>query len=291
MQDVVPIAGKEILVRAFYRFASLPQEQVHQLHQKLDAVGALHALGGSILLSTEGCNGTIAGSSEAIEAVFEVLREDYPDLQGQDSWTDEIPFGRWKVLLKEQIVAARDLEVTPDANHQGQLDAEQWDEARAAVARGEAQMIDVRNHYEVAIGTFPEAIDPMTSTFKEFSDYLDREVGKSLDPEKPTAIFCTGGIRCEKARVDLERRGFNNVMQLHGGILGYFKAKPQGGFQGECFIFDERVALDANLAPSKVYYRCPGCGDPWPRDGESHQCQPKQHRSNSEKKVVEDEST
>ncbi len=274
MDNVVPKAGKEILVRAFYRFTFVDFPRVQELKDRLDEVAEQHSLGGSILLSSEGCNGTIAGLPSAIEAAFEVLRQVYPDLRGQDSWHSRIPFGRWKVLLKDQIVAARDKELSPNSNYDGQLDPESWDKACEMARRGEAQMIDVRNHYEVAIGTFPEAIDPGTATFKEFSDYLDREVGQSLDPEKPTAIFCTGGIRCEKARMDLERRGFQNILQLHGGILGYLKAKPKGGFQGECFVFDERVALDADLAPSQIYDRCPGCGDPWPR-GESHNCRPK----------------
>lgn len=274
MEKVVPIAGKEILVRAFYRFAPLEAARVETLRSELENLGRDQGLGGSILLSTEGCNGTIAGPPQGIEAIFALLRSEYPELKGQDSWASAIPFGRWKVLLKDQIVAARDLELSPPENYRGQLDPDAWDEACAMARRGEAQMIDVRNHYEVAIGTFPEAIDPGTATFKEFSDYLDREVGHSLDPQKPTAIFCTGGIRCEKARLDLERRGFQNVLQLHGGILGYLKAKPKGGFQGECFVFDERVALDANLEPSQIHDRCPGCGDPWPR-GESHNCRPK----------------
>lgn len=274
MSNVVSKACEQILVRAFYRFAHQESPQVESLKAQLEDAGAKYGVGGSILLSTEGCNGTIAGAPHGIEAIFTILRSLYPGLEGQDSWTDEIPFARWKVLLKEQIVAARDRELSPEQNYSGQLDAEAWDQARAMAARGEAQMIDVRNDYEVAIGTFPEAIDPGTATFKQFSDYLDREVGHSLDPDKPTAIFCTGGIRCEKARLDLKRRGFHNILQLHGGILGYLKAKPQGGFQGECFVFDERVALDADLKPSKVYDRCRGCGDPWPR-GESHNCRPK----------------
>jgi UPF0176 protein len=163
--------------------------------------------------------------------------------------------------------------LSPAAEFQDQLDADQWDQLREQVREGKAQMLDVRNDYEVSIGTFPEARDPGTATFKEFSDFLDREVGSSLDPSLPTAIFCTGGIRCEKARLDLERRGFSQVLQLQGGILGYLKEKPEGGFQGECFVFDERVALDRHLQPTTTYHRCPGCGDPWPRDGGPHGCQ------------------
>lgn len=271
MTHVVPSATEQILVRAFYRFAPLPAERLPGLQAELQQVGAERGLRGSILLSLEGCNGTIAGTQSGVDAIFAILSQDFPDISGQDSWTHELPFARWKVLRKEQIVAARDPELSPSGNHQDQVDADRWDEVRALVREGKAQMLDVRNDYEVAIGTFPEARDPGTVTFKQFSDFLDREVGKTLDPDMTTAIFCTGGIRCEKARLDLERRGFGRIVQLSGGILSYLKQKPEGGFQGECFVFDERVALDQHLQPSENFERCPGCGDPRPLAGE-HQC-------------------
>lgn len=275
MKSVVPSAHEQILVRAFYRFSPLPAERMESLQAELQEVGVGHGVRGSILLALEGCNGTIASTRAGVEAIFDVLRRDFPGLSGQDSFTAELPFARWKVLLKEQIVAARDAELSPVGNREDQVDAESWDEMRALVREGKAQMLDVRNDYEVAIGTFPEARDPGTSTFKEFSDFLDREVGQTLDPSVPTAIFCTGGIRCEKARMDLERRGFSQITQLRGGILGYLREKPLGGFQGECFVFDERVALDHNLRPTEKFERCPGCGDPVPH-GTSHDCRPEQ---------------
>ncbi len=274
MNSVVPSVQERILVRTFYRFSRLPATRVEALRSELQEIGLAQGLRGSILLSEEGCNGTVAGPEAGVEALFEAMRADFPGLGGQDSWTEGLPFGRWKVLHKEQIVAARDADLSPSENHAGQVGAEAWDEVRELVRQGKAQMLDVRNDYEVEIGTFPEARDPGTSTFKEFSDFLDREVGATLDPEVPTAIFCTGGIRCEKARIDLERRGFSQIFQLHGGILGYLKEKPEGGFQGECFVFDERVALDRHLQPTEIYERCPGCGDPWPR-GEAHDCEGK----------------
>lgn len=271
MSSVVPSAEQQILVRTFYRFSPITSERVDSLRSNLEEAGLREGMRGSILLSEEGCNGTVAGRPSSVEAIFEILRADFPGLGGQDSWNDGLPFARWKVLRKEQIVAARDLELSPSGNHTDQVHAERWDEVRAMVREGRAQMLDVRNDYEVSIGTFPEARDPGTTTFKEFSDFLDREVGTTLDPEMPTAIFCTGGIRCEKARIDLERRGFSQIVQLHGGILGYLKEKPDGGFQGECFVFDERIALDHQLQPTAIYERCPECGDPWPRDQLPHE--------------------
>jgi UPF0176 protein len=278
MKSAVPIAADRILVRTFYRFAPQPSHHVAHLRDDLERLGREVGARGSVLLSQEGCNGTIAATPQAIEMLFALLRRSFPDLTGQDSWSDSLPFARWKVLRKEQIVAARDRELSPACNHSAQMSAQQWDEVREWVRRGQAQMLDVRNDYEVSIGTFPEARDPGTATFKEFSDFLDREVGHSLDPGLPTAIFCTGGIRCEKARVDLERRGFGQILQLQGGILGYLKEKPDGGFQGECFVFDERVALDRHLQPTRLYDRCPGCGDPWPRDEDAHDCRRRAQR-------------
>ena len=275
MESEIPNPTKEILVRTFYRFSPLSPERLECLVTDLAAIGQEHGIKGSILLSMEGCNGTVAGTVSAIETLFATLAIDFPELRGQDSWSAEIPFGRWKVLKKEQIVAARDPDLSPTANYSSQRTPTEWDEVRALVRQGKAQMLDVRNDYEVSIGTFPEARDPATATFKEFSDFLDREVGQSLDPSVPTAIFCTGGIRCEKARLDLERRGFEQIFQLHGGILNYMKEKPHGGFQGECFVFDERVALDQDLEPSQTYDRCPGCGDPWPKSAKTPQVRPR----------------
>ena len=261
-----------ILVRTFYQFQTLAEDAVQELHENLTRRGLELGLLGSILISTEGCNGTISGQPDKLEQFFQELREHFPGLKGQDSFCEVSPFGRWKVPIKKQIVQARDPELRPVSNHDGQVTPKQWDEVRSLVREGQAQMIDVRNRYEVGIGTFPEAIDPDTNTFKEFSNYLEQEVGKSLDPELPTAIFCTGGIRCEKARMDLERHGFDNVLQLKGGILGYFKQSEEQGFQGECFVFDDRVAVTADLEPSASYELCKVCGGPKPKDGGPHDC-------------------
>lgn len=259
-------------MRTFYRFTELEDSQLSDLREDYMKLGQELHLCGSILLSTEGCNGTVAGPPESVERLFQEMGKTFPGLGGQDSTTDQPPFRRWKVQLRTQIVAARDQELRPRQNFDGQKTPQQWDEVRRLVRQGAAQMVDVRNSYEIGIGTFPEAVDPGTETFKEFSDYLDREVGQSLDPQTPTAIFCTGGIRCEKARMDLERRGFQSVWQLEGGILNYLKEKPQSGFEGECFVFDERVAVDQELRPSRLYDLCRNCGQPMEKSGEGHNC-------------------
>lgn len=234
--------------------------------------GEEHSILGSILLAEEGCNATISGSVDNVSAFFQVIEQEFPGILYQDSLSETDPFQHWKVPIKQQIVVALHPERSPQSNFDGQMTPQRWDEIRAQVRSGEAQMIDVRNQYEVKLGTFPEAIDPGTTTFKDFSHYLDREVGRSLDPEKPTAIFCTGGIRCEKARVDLEQRGFSQVLQLKGGIIGYLSNPGEAGFEGECFVFDDRVALDRDLRPTQKYTICRACGGPAPIEGDEHDC-------------------
>ncbi len=236
----------KILVRTFYRFAELPVEQLPAFRSELFDLGTELGLRGSLLLSTEGCNATISGRPEAVRSLCDRLLLDFPGMGWQDSWADSPPFKRWKVQVREQIVAARDPSVRPQANYGDQKSPTEWDQIRRMARLGEAQMLDVRNQYEVEVGTFPEARDPQTETFKQFSDFLDREVGHSLDPDKPTAIFCTGGIRCEKARAELEARGFRTVWQLQGGILNYLRERPNGGFQGSCFVFDERRQVSSD---------------------------------------------
>lgn len=272
MTGLVPSTSQKILVRTFYGFTQLSSHVLRDLKSTLSALAKVTGLRGSVLLAEEGVNGTIAGDDESVTLALKQLQSAVPHLTYQDSRCETPPFRRWKILDKPQIVAARDQVLCPPSNHDDQLDAQQWDEIRKSVRLGTAQMLDVRNSYEVEIGTFPEAQNPQTATFKEFSDFLDREVGQSLDPKLPTAIFCTGGIRCEKARLDLERRGFRQVLQLHQGILGYLREQPQGGFQGECFVFDERVALDAQLKPSRIYELCPTCGNPRSHLTDHHIC-------------------
>lgn len=262
----------EYLIRTFYRFVKIPKEKLAPLRDELHLAGVELNIKGSLLLAEEGCNATISGSAPDVEAFFGEVQRHFPGMRGQDTSATVNPFQFWKVPLKRQIVQARDSDISPTKNFEGQSDPEHWDQVRTMVLAGGAQMIDVRNSYEIAIGTFPEAIDPSTNTFKEFSDYLDREVGATLDPQLPTAIFCTGGIRCEKARVDLERRGFENVVQLKGGIIGYLRDSKEAGFQGECFVFDERVAVDTELNPSESYRLCKICRGPIPIGGGTHDC-------------------
>ena len=269
MAEGVPSSPKRFLVRTFYLFVPLSEARLKELHRSYQPLGDDLALSGALLLSPEGLNATIAGSKESVESFFTALREDFPELHPQDSFSHLDPFKRWKVLHRKWLVPSPH---QPNANSSDDKSPQESAKVRRLVRQRKAQMIDVRNAYEVQIGTFPEALNPETSSFKEFGEALDGPLGKSLDPTLPTAIFCTGGIRCEKARLLLQERGFHDVWPLKGGILNYLKEDTEEGFQGECFVFDLRVAVDGRLSPTNRYKTCPTCGGATPIDGERHQC-------------------
>ena len=273
MGDNPVIENSEWTIRTFYRFEELEAAHLPILQSELEAAGIQNNILGTVLLSHEGCNATISGSGPEVQTFFEVVQRHFAGIPCQDSYAKKNPFTHFRVPIKDQIVQARDAELQPLNNFRGQKAPHEWDAIREMVRKGEAQMVDVRNSYEIEIGTFPEATDPQTRTFKEFSDFLDTETGTSLDPSKPTAIFCTGGIRCEKARMDMEQRGFTDVWQLKGGILAYLKQTGSEGFQGECFVFDDRVALDQELQASTTFKICKSCGGPWDPTKDQHNCQ------------------
>ena len=164
------------------------------------------------------------------------------------------PFRRWKVVQRRETVTSGPIgQSGSPARH---LSPQEWHEM---LQRPDVMLLDVRNDYEIRLGTFRGAIDPQTSSFTQFADYVARlEVPK----DQPILTFCTGGIRCEKAAPYLKAQGFSEVYQLDGGILNYMEHYPNGNFEGECFVFDDRVALDQNLQPSASYRRCPECGQP-----------------------------
>lgn len=269
MAEGVPSSPKRFLVRTFYLFTPLTEERIEELTDTFKPLGEVLKISGGLLLSTEGLNATIAGSQESVQSFFRSLLEVFPELEFQDSDSHLDPFKRWKVLHRKWLVPS---EHQPTSTSPSEKSPAEWDEVRRMVRENRAQMIDVRNAYEIQIGTFPEALNPGTSSYKEFGDFLDRELGRSLDPELPTAIFCTGGIRCEKARLQLAERGFEDVWPLRGGILNYLKEDTEEGFQGECFVFDLRVAVDRDLSPTDRYKTCPACGGATPIEGERHQC-------------------
>ena len=235
-------------VAAFYQFAALPD--FRELREPLRALCAELGLRGSVLLAHEGINGTIAGSNEGIAAFVEALQRGklfggrLHNLELKYSTADTMPFARLKVRLKKEIVTLGDAGVDPTGRVGTYVDAAHWNEL---IADPGTLVLDTRNAFEVAMGTFEGAVDPGIKSFGEFKDFTARE----LNPQKhrSIAMFCTGGIRCEKASAYLLARGFAEVFHLKGGILKYLEDMPasESRWRGECFVFDERVALGHGL--------------------------------------------
>lgn len=242
-----------MLVTTFFKFVDLT-DQLETLQKELSE---LEGLTGLLLLSTEGINATVAGEPEAVERLRDYL-EANPALQGlehKESTCEKNPYRRWKVDIRDQLIQYKE-GFHPDGLHNHMSPAE-WH----ATLNGDepVTVLDTRNKYETKVGTFENAIDPEIDKFTEFADYLDT---CDLPKDQKTLIYCTGGIRCEKAILDMEERGFTDVHQLHGGILKYIEEFPEEKFQGECFVFDHRVAVGQHLEPSEQYWMCPLCGDP-----------------------------
>jgi len=250
------------LIAAFYKFTDLPQ--FRDLKPELEAFCAERGLKGSILLAPEGINSTLSGSENAVMDLLAHLSAmpEFHNLGYKLSWASEQPFGRMKVRLKKEIVGLGDpsfeLDLRPHDRMGIEVPPEDWN---ALISDPEVVLIDTRNDYEIGIGTFQGAIDPKTKGFKDFPDY----VKQNYDPKKhkKVAMFCTGGIRCEKASAYMMAEGFEAVYQLKGGILQYLEDIPAENsmWEGECFVFDERVAVGHGLEISD-HEMCLSCGFP-----------------------------
>lgn len=233
-----------IRISAFYRFVSLPDYK--NLKPSIEALGKELGLLGTILLAEEGINSTLCGSPESVAEFFKRIGEIEPklaNLEFKDSFADEAPFHRWKVKLKKEIVTMKVPGISPNNGVGTYVSAEEWNDL---IQRDDVMLIDCRNTYEFSNGTFRGAIDPKTMEFHEFPSYVEKEL---KDKTRPIAMFCTGGIRCEKSTAYLKQLGFEEVYHLQGGILKYLKEIPeeQSLFDGHCFIFDDRRAVDHNL--------------------------------------------
>jgi UPF0176 protein len=235
-------------VAAFYQFVALPDFRA--LREPLRAICAEFKLKGSVLLAHEGINGTLAGSAEAIAALVAELRDGalfggrLDNLELKFSQAAAMPFQRLKIRLKREIVTLGDTATDPARQAGIYVEPADWN---ALIAAPDTLVIDTRNAFEVAIGTFAGAIDPGIQSFGQFREFAARH----LDParHRKVAMFCTGGIRCEKASAYLLARGFAEVYHLKGGILRYLEGIPEAEsrWRGECFVFDDRVALGHGL--------------------------------------------
>ncbi len=244
---------------SFYRFFELkePQALRDELQARCEQLGLL----GTILVASEGFNGTVAGSEAAVRALFAWLCERASLSDGVDArWTDvdEAPFRRLRVKVKKEIVTLGRPDILPHRRTGQHVPPAKWNDL---LQNPDILVIDTRNHYEIEVGTFPGAIDPGNDSFREFPEFA-RELAET-SKERPVAMFCTGGIRCEKATALMLDLGFDEVYQLQGGILNYLQEVPaeKNRWQGECFVFDTRVAVDRDLAEGG-YVQCHACRRP-----------------------------
>lgn len=247
------------LVAALYKFVHLPD--FADKRAPLLAFCESQDVCGTLLLAEEGINGTIAGPETGIRAVLDYLRSDarLADLEHKESWAQAQPFYRMKVKLKREIVTMG----VPNVHAQtmaGQYVAPQdWN---ALIDDPDVVVVDTRNDYEVAIGTFARAVNPKTTSFSEFPAWVQAqsEAGGVLQGKSRVAMFCTGGIRCEKSTAYLRSQGFDQVYHLQGGILKYLETMPESDtrWEGQCFVFDERVSVGHGLAQGE-YVLCRAC--------------------------------
>ena len=248
MTELAPTADLPIRIAALYRFARF--DDLPAIRDPLDRLCRAQGIRGTLLVAREGINGTIAGTDAAIDAVLSHIRAlpGCGDVDVKFSRAAELPFLRMKVRLKREIVTMGEPDIDPLEDVGTYVDPHDWN---ALIADPATIVIDTRNDYEVAIGTFERAIDPHTRTFREFPAWFrarrEELLGKGVEPR--VAMFCTGGIRCEKSTAFLKAEGVAQVHHLKGGILKYLETVPpeESLWHGECFVFDERVSVGHGL--------------------------------------------
>ena len=253
---------QKFLTAALYKFVSLPDYT--NLQAPILAACEKNNIKGTILLASEGINGTIAGLPDDIHHLLKYLRTDavfagrFADLEHKESYANVHPFYRMKVRLKKEIVTLGVAGVSPTNKVGTYVKPEDWN---ALISDPDVILVDTRNDYEVDIGTFKGALDPKTTTFREFPQYVAKNLDKTK--HKKVAMFCTGGIRCEKASSYMLDQGFEEVYHLQGGILKYLENIPeeQSLWQGECFVFDQRVAVKHGLEVGE-FDQCYACRHP-----------------------------
>ncbi|MCG9696477.1 rhodanese-related sulfurtransferase [Shewanella sp. Isolate11] len=245
----------QVVVCALYKFVALPDYAAIQ--KPLLAFMEQAGIKGTLLLASEGINGTVAGTQSAIDELL-IWLDKQPGLDNivhKVSFDDEMPFYRTKVKLKKEIVTMGVEGIDPRKVVGTYVKPQDWNQL---ISDPEVLLIDTRNDYEVSIGTFQNAVDPKTQTFREFPEY----VKQNLDPNKhkKVAMFCTGGIRCEKSTAYLKEQGFDEVYHLEGGVLKYLEeVEPEKSmWQGECFVFDNRVSVNHQLEKGE-YDQCNAC--------------------------------
>ena len=249
------------LVAALYKFSSIskPKELQDEIRSQLKEL----SIYGTVLVGDEGLNGTIAGTHKKINEAVKYIKsiQGFSNLDIKFSQSQENPFVRLKIKLKKEIVTIGDESINPNHKVGDYIDPQDWNDL---ISDKNTILIDTRNNYECSIGTFKNAINPNTVKFREFPEWIeDQNFSDDEKDKKNFAMFCTGGIRCEKASSFMKERGFKNVNHLKGGILNYFEKIDASIslWEGECFVFDDRVSVKHDLSVG-TYDMCHGCRMP-----------------------------
>ena len=253
--------AEEIL--SFYHFTSFPEPQLKKMEQALNHKAQESSIRGLVLLSMEGINATLSGKREHLDSYLPFVEK----LTGINNFfykrspVHHPAFKRLKIKIKKEIITSGQKTASFGFHH---LEPEEWE---AMLNEKQLNLLDIRNNYEVDIGQFKHA---QSMNLKEFGEFSQKLKSLPLPKGQKTLIYCTGGIRCEKAIQEMKTQGFQELYQLKGGIINYLKEFPNKSFKGECFVFDRRVAVDQHLNPSQKYTLCPHCGQ---AAGEKKKCQ------------------
>ncbi len=256
-------SNQQYLVSTFYKFVKLDKEFLKELKEQIEKKAQEAKIRGLFLLGTEGINTTISGTEEGCAEFRKFIAECTPvgDINYKNSISNYMPFRAFKLKIKKEIVTLGDTELVPEKPQFYHLKPEEWQDVLDNDP--DAVVIDTRNWYETEIGKFKRALD---LNMNEFNEWPDKVKELNLEKDKKILIYCTGGIRCEKAILEMHKQGYQNVYQLDGGILKYFEDLPEqkkeAQWDGECFVFDRRVAVGPDLETTEKYTFCPHCGQP-----------------------------
>ena len=240
---------------SFYRFTPFSKQNLKIIHETLTKKGKEKEIVGLILLSKEGINATLSGKEESIDNYLSTLEKatNINDFFYKKSPSSIPAFKQLRIKIKKEIITFGKKNISADFGFHN-LEPDEWE---SMLNEKQITILDIRNDYEVEVGQFKNA---QVLDLKEFSEFPKKLKSVTLPKEQKTLLYCTGGIRCEKAIIEMQKQGFKELYQLKGGILNYLKWFPQRSFEGECFVFDHRVAVDQKLKPSKKYSLCPHCG-------------------------------
>jgi len=248
----------KLVIAALYRFVRFPDFK--EWREPLLDFCLDRDIKGSLLLAHEGINGTVSGTREVVDELLNYIKSDprFSELDHKESFENQQPFYRMKVKLKKEIVTMGIEDIDPNQSVGTYVEPKDWNQL---ISDPDVTLIDTRNDYEVEVGTFRGAVDPKTQTFRELPDYVEKHLDSKK--HKKVAMFCTGGIRCEKSTAYMKQQGFDQVFHLKGGILKYLEEIPQEEslWEGECFVFDNRVTVDHKLQKGR-YELCHGCRFP-----------------------------